>query len=85
MWLRRFDHTLVPKFESHQYLYVYKYMDHTGFCRGHCQEVSRCRTRGESEESISPRGGRTGTMDQSCPWNQVDITRNLKQEYKWTT
>ena len=44
---------LDPRLESHQCLYVCKYVDQIwlGYLSGH-HKVSRCHTRGESEESI---------------------------------
>ena len=52
--------------------------------RLNCQEVSRCRTRGESEKSITCMRGSTQARDPPKLWNRrADVTTDPKQGCQW--
>ena len=73
--------TLDPRFESHQCLYVYyKYINQKKAqfpCRP--SSVSRCFTRGESEESIAQSRKHTSKRSTLALKLRADITRSPKQ------
>ena len=48
------------------------------------EEVSKCSTRGESEESVACRRRSTQVRGFTLAWkSRADITRNPKQEHYW--
>ena len=75
------------KYESNRILASYLCYTHVGNatnCLAGHQEVSRCCTRGESEESVAHRRGSTQARDP--PWllkPTAGITRCLKQAFQW--
>ena len=80
---RTLCYTLCPRFKSHQCLFFFSCRS-TFSCHASCQEVSRCHTRGESEESIAHRQWNMQARDSSWPWNpRADVTRCPKQGYEW--
>ena len=75
--------TLDPGLEPYQCLYSSIWVKWLS-CHAGCQEIGRCHTRGDSEESVVCKGWSMQVRESTLALKpRVDVTRIPKQGYQW--